>query len=94
MNSRPLEMRPDNTTQGEQSRRVQHGNLLGRFTKLRPGFNPIVHHHLSYHIIYQIYIRNDVGRSKMYSPTASLLELDPSTLFPAFLPKLKKGPWK
>jgi hypothetical protein len=56
MNRRPLEMRSDNAAQGG-TRRVQHGHLLGRFTKLRPGFNPIVRHHLSYHIIYQIQIR-------------------------------------
>ena len=35
MNRRPLEMRPDNAAQVMSSM----GNLLGRFTKLRPGFN-------------------------------------------------------
>lgn len=46
MNSRPLEMRPDNAALGKQSRRIQHSNLLRRFTKLRPVVNPIVRHHL------------------------------------------------
>jgi hypothetical protein len=72
MNRRPLEMRPDNTAQGG-TRRVQLGHLLGRFTKLRPGFNPIVRHHLSYHIIYQIYPEMTSADCKIISPNTSFL---------------------
>jgi hypothetical protein len=72
MNRRPLEMRSDNAAQGR-SRRVQHGHLLGRFTKLRPGFNPIVRHHLSYHIIYQIYPEMTSADLKTISPNAFFL---------------------
>jgi hypothetical protein len=72
MNRRPLEMRSDNAAQGG-TRRVQHGHLLGRFTKLRPGFNPIVRHHLSYHIIYQIYPEMTSADCKIISPNTSFL---------------------
>jgi hypothetical protein len=88
MNRRPLEMRPDNAVQRLQTCRVQHGNLLGRFTKPRPGVNPIRRHYFSYHIIYQIYIRKSHRPIKISSPSASFLAISSS------MPKLKKGPWK